>query len=679
MASPPSTDIHPDLLAALVADRTGQLRAPAAGTALDEDAAAAAAVAIAQLASAGDALGMGALQLVQVRSDRQALLAAVRDDSFLLALADPQRTGPAQALLAAWDPAAGLPTAPPRPAPAPAAPPPASAPDGARAPVSDAWTRLRRALVRGDVATTAAAWARDLETASGSGTDAVPPADRERALNLLLDGIACIAAGDGQGGLAALREVAAAEPNESLRWLAIVWSARAAVRTGAFAAAGASAKQALALSKGLDEEARAVTQGIVGELLPFGKDPPSALPWLAEARTRFERLGDPWGIGQARLAQARVLSTLGREAEADEAARLAAQADAGCDEAAAFLARSAVARGDLAGAETLLEPFQTRAADRVRAAVAAVKEGTLAQGDAVEFLREADAPARVRSIRALERVTKAAPRFAPARLALAWMLANLGKAAEASALFQRLVGRELAPGDRASTLLGLERCAGLAAAAQAPAPARPVGPPAAEGATAAPALPEPAAAPSHTPPPVGASGGGSVFSGEFSALGLPDLLQFLRGARRTGVLACNSSRGTCTLHFAEGHVTRVTSPAAPPIGQLLVEAHSITAEALGAAVSALGPEASDQLVCEHLLREGLVDGAALEDALTAQVGRTMRELLEWKDGAFVFDRSAGAAPLADGQVAVDVQGPLLRLFQELDEAARDAAGSQEAL
>ncbi|MFL5301613.1 MAG: DUF4388 domain-containing protein [Anaeromyxobacteraceae bacterium] len=681
MASPPVNDLHPDLLAALVADRAGQLLAAAPGaTALDEDAAAAAAVAFAELASAGDALGIGALQLVHVRNDRQALLAAVRDDSFLLALADPQRTGPAQALVGAWDPAAGLPRAPSRPAAPPAAPPKASALDRAAAPAADAWARLRRALVRADLGTAAAAWARELEGASPAGAEAVASPEHERALQLLLEGVGCIAAGDGQGGLAALREVASADrANDSLRWLALVWSARAAVRTGAFAAAGASAKEALALSKRLDEEARAVTQGVIGELLPFGKDPPSALSWLAEARTRFERLGDPWGIGQARLAQARVLSALGREPEADEAAQLAAEADAGSDEAAVFLARGAVARAELARAEELLTPFQTRAADRVRAAVAAVREGALLQADAGEFLREADAPARVRSVRALERIVQAAPRFPPARVALAWMLVNIGKPSEASAMFQRLLGRDLSPADRASALLGLDRCARLAEASQAPADAaaEPISTSPPDAST--PDAPPAAAAPSHTPPPAGTSGGGSVFSGEFSALGVPDLLQFLRAARRTGLLACNSSRGTCTLQFADGHVTRVSSPAAPPIGELLVASRSITPEALGAAVTALGPEPSDPLVCEHLLREGLVDGAALEDALTAQVDRTVRELVEWKDGAFVFDRSAGGAPLASGKVAVDVQGPLLRLFKELDEAARDAADSREAL
>lgn len=671
-----SLDGHPEVLGALVADRRGQLREPPVGAAAPgEDEAAATAVAIAELASAGAALGMQQLQSLQVRSERRALLVAVRDEAFLLVAADPQRIGPVQKLLEGWQPAL---VDPPQPPPRPA-------------PRDDAWTLLRRALVRGQLAE-ATGRERELDEASAAlagrpGSEALPPPERERLLQLLLDGIGLVLAGDGLGGGRALREVAdPGQPNLSFRWLALHWSAQAALRRGALAAAGAAGKEALAVARQLDEQARAVTRIAIGELLSNGKEASKALPWLEDARTRFERLGDAWGSGRACLAQARALALLGREAEAAEAARQAGAADARWDEPRIFLARRALCGGDLAAAEQLLEPFQTPAADRARSLMDAVRQGVVSQADVGEYLREHDAPASARSIRALERIARAVPRFAQARAALAFMLLNLGRGSDAATIFRGLLARDLAPADRAFVMLGLgciasaEKAgptpeAGLPAAAAA---ADPDG--AADGAAAlvapAPASPEPVGPPSHPPPGAlpAAGNSASAFSGPFSALALPDLLEFLRAGRRTGLLVCSSPQGRGALRFTEGHVISAASPATPRIGQLLVESRKVAPDALDAAARLLGPEPADHLLSVHLLREGLVPGSALEEALGEQVGCTIRELLRWKSGAFVFDHEEeGGAALAESPVAVDVQGALMRVFQELDEASRDAA------
>ena len=48
----------------------------------------------------------------------------------------------------------------------------------------------------------------------------------------------------------------------------------------------------------------------------------------------------------------------------------------------------------------------------------------------------------------------------------------------------------------------------------------------------------------------------SVFSGRLSVFALPDLLEFLRSGRRTGLLVCSSAAGLGRLRFRDGRITR---------------------------------------------------------------------------------------------------------------------------
>jgi hypothetical protein len=543
---------------------------------------------------------------------------------------------------------------------------------------------MRRALVRGQL-TEAYGLQGELDAPAADGprpgAEPLPPAERERALGQLLDGIGCVLAGDGVGGGRILRELAdSAQKNLTFRWLALHWSVRAAIRSGAFQAAGAAVKEALGIAKQLDEEAFAVTQCAIGEVLSHGKDPSHALPWLAESRARLERLGEGWGAGQACMGQARVLAQLGREAEAAEAARQACAGDPSWEEPPVFLARRALIRGDLASAEQLLGVRRSQGAERVRAVIDAVRQGTVSQADAGDYLKEHDAPASARSIRTLERIARASPRFAQARDALAWMLVKVGRYADAATIFRGLLSGDLGPADKASVMLGLGCIANADRAGQAPED----GLRAAVSVGAAQPAPDPGAAPAPLPmlgsslalpPSGGLGGGGTVFSGELSVFALPDLLEFLRAGRRTGLLVCSSPRGMGALRFSGGRVTSAASPGTARLGQLLVEARQLSAEALGTAAQGLGPDPSDQLLCEHLLREGLVAGPALEEALGHQVDLAIRELLQWKDGEFAFDRDGDGAGRVESPISVDVQGALMRAFQELDEGARNAPAS----
>jgi hypothetical protein len=276
----------------------------------------------------------------------------------------------------------------------------------------------------------------------------------------------------------------------------------------------------------------------------------------------------------------------------------------------------------------------------------------VAQAEASELLRELDGPPSTRSLHALQRIANASPRFVQAREALAWMLLRRGKYAEASVIFRALLAQELAPAERASVEAGLA-CAGLAL----PEPQPPV------------LTRNAPAAPSPTPRP------GSVFSGQLSVFALPDLLEFLRTGKRTGLLTCSSAAGVGSLRFRSGRITGASSPGTPSLGELLLGERQVTPVTLRAAAPP-GDEVTEDLLSERLVRESAVPAAAIQSALRRRIELALRQLIGWSEGEFAFEESA-LPPSAGPGVELDAQGLLLNVFKELDEASRplDARGA----
>lgn len=687
-----------EVRAALKGDREGHLveATASAGDAAEEEAAATA-LAVNGLDAAAEALGLGRLEGLQVRSSSRATLTAVGPAGFLAVAVDPvRRTAEVEKRLAAWldepaAPAAGPAQAPAPAAPqaaAPAAPPRAAANElpppgtatalpaaGGPSARDEAWAALRRALVRGHLSE-AVARLREVAAAPAGpvdrpGAEPLPIEELGAAMQRMLEGIGSVMAGDPLGGTRALRELASPEQrNASLRWAALYWIARAALHGSGLEAARAQVEEALALSRQLDVEARALSQLVAAELLTRAGKHDKAAAWIGESRSRFERAGDPWGVAQAWLVEARIHLAGGREEQGLAAARQAREADPAWDGPPILLAGRALTRGDLDGAEAKLAGVETPAAGRLRKLVQAVRRGDVQPADAAEFLRLQHAAPTAQAIRALEQVAEAAPRFHQAREALAWMLVKLGKYASARDLFGWLEAQPLDPDDRADVQLGLSvvEAALQAVGAAAPLP---------EGAARA---GEPA--PARLSDSVlltqagggGAAGGDAVFSGRLSVFSLPDLVEFLRSARRTGQLVCSSPLGMGTMHFRKGWITAASSPATPSACELLVRAGKVAAEA----VAELEPEAARPGLtpCEALVRRGLADVPAVQAALRQQIELTMRELLRWTDGQFAFNQEPAAeVPSLVAAVQVDAQELMLNLFRELDEASRGAVGA----
>ena len=709
MSLPSQLDGLAEVRGALSVDPKGRLvsATPGAPHATPEGAAALA-TALLELAHAGEAAGLGAFVVAHLKGTRSSLVGGSRPDALLLVDLDPTRmSGPVEKAVRAWtrgeaappppaprratpaapvasagDPKASPPPIPSRTLPIPARPAQtganlpavdlAAARPAPRAGARDPWALLRHALGRAQL-TEAAALKWELAAAGDPARPGCEPVTREQceaAIQALLEGVGSVMAGDGLGGARVLAGLAREdEPNLSFRWLALHWSARAAVRSGTIPTARAKVQAALTLSRQLDIEARALSQWTAAEVLAHDNDAARALTWLAEARSRFERIEDRWGMGQTWLAEARIHAALERGEPAAEAARHAVELLPGFDEPPALLARLALLRDDVAGAEALVQGVKTHAGDKIRALVSALRDRTVSREDAIEYLREHDAAPSQRSIRALTRVASSSPRFLLAREALAWMLLRTGKYGEAGEMFRALLAQPVTASCRASVMLGLG-CVANAGKASASASAVADVARASVPAASAP-LPPPPSASSVAPARPANGSSDAVFSGQLSSFALPDLLEFLRSGRRTGLLVCSCAAGIGALRFRDGRITGAASPGAPNLADSLARAGAVDAGALRKVAG--GPDVPDDVLAQKIVDGGLADAAAVKRALSGQVWAAIRELVRWSDGEFAFNRDEGAAAASSVAVAVDPQEVLLDVLRELDEASRGSS------
>ena len=622
----PSLDELPEAASAIVADREGAVLHAPEGS---EDAAAAVASAIRELEAAGRALGLAGLHAVSVRGSAVST-AVVRDAGFLFTPAAPARASDTLAkALERWS----LPQA------------------GATA--RDSWASLRDALVRGRIADAIGYW-REISAApplseARAGSEPLHRDELDGTIERLVSGVAGALAHDALGSLRWLQPLAApSQRNLSIRWVALHFCSRAALDTGDLAAAVTCARDAMALSAQLDDAARAVSGWTLAEALALHSGPEHATEPLTQACETFSRIGDGWGLARARLAAARIFSSGARETDADAAAAEATEADPSWDEPHLFRVRRLLLHGDVAGAEQVLEPLHTPGAERERAVVEALKRRLLSTLQLGEFLAARDAHPTSSRMDALKRIAAAAPSFTQAREAMAVMLLRLGRYDEAKAMFDELAAAQHGA-ERSSlfaTMGGLavaRRLATLPAAKQRAAPQA-----------------QPARA--ETP-------GQVMLRGNLGAMALSDIFELLRMARRSGVLACTSAKGTIKLRFSEGYIADALSSASPDVLDLLVRSGDVQEPALRT-FAHQRTTSSGRALGELLMRKGLIAGPALRPALEKQIALAVRELLQWDSGEFLFDRVDGVAK-SELDATIDPQRLLLELHTESDEASRD--------
>jgi tetratricopeptide (TPR) repeat protein len=696
-----------EVRAALVGDRQGQLLDSTDTGAMSEmqSLAEITAVVAQQLGAVGAAMGLSGLDTLAVKGPTHSTLAAFRESAFLVAMLDPERSpGPVEKILQDWAPEAvvpeattaelvaaaeGLPSlepeAPPELEPdaedvdlggpelsldlTPAAATPLAPAEPAPVPLS---AQLRRAIVRGLLAD-AAVCARKMAEAAQSDNvgqpDSLAPAEIEQAAASLLDGVGRVIGGDCVRGQRRLAELIA-HRDPTFRWLARHWSGRAAEQAGDFPSALEHARHASEQADLLDAEAKAVSLWCAATARAQSGQIKEGLADLAKARTFFDRQGDTWGLGQAWLAEARILADQGREALSTSAALQAMGINPAAEGPRLFLARRALLRQDLGEAERVLHSGRGPEIERERRLVQQIREGAIVFDAAADFLRAREMAPGSAAVRLLLKIARGSPRFVQAREALGWMLLKLGKYTDAEAIFRGMLALEISPSERASVDLGLGCIADAAKADSAPAPA-PAGAPPAESQSASAAAA--ALSSSLIQSAVARSGSGrlnTVFSGELSVFPLPDLLEFLRSGRRSGTLICSCQAGIGTLHFFDGKITGAASPGTPVIGKLLVLNHGVEEKALLQVVVTQQSERLSQPIGWLLVQEGLVEASVVRAALQEQIVTALREMVAWHDGQFAFDSKVAperARPEID--VEIDPQGVLLKIFREFDEAS----------
>jgi hypothetical protein len=161
----------------------------------------------------------------------------------------------------------------------------------------------------------------------------------------------------------------------------------------------------------------------------------------------------------------------------------------------------------------------------------------------------------------------------------------------------------------------------------------------------------------------GAKVGG--FAGQLSLFGVPDLLQFLCAGRRTGVITFSSPRGNARIRLYDGSLYWATSPAHPSIVEFLVEREAVAKEQPNQIAEGHVDEVS------ALVEETSVDVEKMASALRDILHSTVKDLVDWSDGWFMFDRIPDAAKPRP-ELLFSVQGILLGALSDPSEEQSQA-------
>lgn len=144
-------------------------------------------------------------------------------------------------------------------------------------------------------------------------------------------------------------------------------------------------------------------------------------------------------------------------------------------------------------------------------------------------------------------------------------------------------------------------------------------------------------------------------------MALPDLLQWLAGAGKTGSLCLTNGRFRKEIHFREGVI--VASSSDDPrefLGQFLLAHHKITEEQLRKAMES--QRSTGVMLGKILVMVGALDEAELSKMLALKAEESLFNLFLWKEGSFEF---------ADEEVKAELEFPLaLRVEDVLMEGLR---------
>jgi tetratricopeptide (TPR) repeat protein len=530
-----------------------------------------------------------------------------------------------------------------------------------------------------------------LESMEDGSTDELADSYLHREfMNWLLDGVGAVQSGDNLTGISVLDNISEKVfANDSLRWVATHWIARAAAGAGELDRGKKAAGLAIELAEKLDPYAQSCSLATLAEIELISGETESALAHIASARNLFFRLGDKANLAKGWLVEARILLAAGRSREAVHAAQRAHDTSPAWPDPIIFLSRQAVRDDKIWKAESLLselartEPVHPDIA-RENKLVEQIRKGNVPFMVANDYIRLHESLPSDEVVERLNGLMESCPGFLQLRETLAWKLLKLGKYDDAFGHFNALYEQQLDPELVSSVLLGLG-CISMAQqrhrqpearirAVVAPSPA------AIRQQMAQKQLQKPeAAAKGPGAAADGAAPGGkslsptssAVFTGEIHLFAVPDLLEFLKSSHRTGALVISAESGVGAIYLRKGMVVGAASPACMNIGDILLSSGKISPGQLKKTVE-LQEKDPNRLLGAIMVEHGIVQPDMMRDALTAQVYSAVREMIGWTTGRFVFepDKTGNTMPSECG-IELDTQSVLLDIFRQMDEENRD--------
>jgi len=157
-------------------------------------------------------------------------------------------------------------------------------------------------------------------------------------------------------------------------------------------------------------------------------------------------------------------------------------------------------------------------------------------------------------------------------------------------------------------------------------------------------------------------------AGTLSTMSLPDLLQWLSTARKTGTLQVERDKVAKWIRLRDGRIVGCSSDDPPQrLGQFLLYQEKITEEQLSEALTA--QEKTHEFLGEILVGRGLITPADLTSHLESNAEETLYSLFDWADGVFRFDVTVGEAD-EPFPLLLQVEDVLLRGLRRYDDMKR---------
>jgi len=159
-----------------------------------------------------------------------------------------------------------------------------------------------------------------------------------------------------------------------------------------------------------------------------------------------------------------------------------------------------------------------------------------------------------------------------------------------------------------------------------------------------------------------------TLSGNLSTMDLPEILQWISAARKTGTLHLERRSVQKRLAFEEGVIrSSWSNDPREYLGQFLIREGRVTEEQLFRAL--LRQEKEGRALGEILMGDGLLSERDLRHALQTKAEETIYDLFLWPEGKFVFKDAEIPAP-SFLQVDVGVTSVLLEGIRRVDEWKR---------